>query len=195
MLQTVSPDLLEALRQFDSATIANAIECFEVRDPTAGYATSELVCQMPEIGAPMVGHAITCTVDTTTPGDRRTSRVDDLVEVVAQAPKQSILVAQHLGHERRRCCIFGDMFCTILDKLDCVGIVTDTAGRDRIGIRQRTPDFHVFSTGWVVSHGYGAFIDFDITTSICGLTVRPGELLHGDESGWWRCRWKSPQTW
>ena len=69
MSETLSPSVIETLREFDSATIANAIEHFEVRDPTTGYATSELVCQTPEIAKPMVGYAITCTLDTTTPGD------------------------------------------------------------------------------------------------------------------------------
>ena len=51
MSQIQSPQLIESLRQYDSATVANAIEHFEVRDPTMGYANNELVCQMPEIGA------------------------------------------------------------------------------------------------------------------------------------------------
>ena len=183
MSQTLSPSIIEALRQYDSATISNAIEHFEVRDPTAGYATNELVCQTSEIDKPMVGYAITCTVDTTTPGDRRSSGLEELVEMIDAAPKPSVLVAQHLGHERKRCCFFGDMFCTALQKLGCAGIVTDANGRDLSAIRSRTPEFHVFSTGWVVSHGYGVYIDLDITVSVCGLTIRPGELLHGDESG------------
>ena len=92
MSQTVSLQLIEGLRRFDSATIANAFEHFEVRDPTMEYANNELVCQMPEIAAPMVGHALTVTADTTTPGDRRRSRVDDLVETIDAAPKPSVLV-------------------------------------------------------------------------------------------------------
>jgi hypothetical protein len=43
--------------------------------------------------------------------------------------------------------------------------------------------FMFFSTGWVVSHGYGVYIDFNVTVSVCGLTISPGDLLHGDESG------------
>ena len=183
MNQAESPQLIESLGQFDSATVANAIEHFEVRDPTMGYANNELICQMPEIGSPMVGYAITATADTTTPGDTRASRIDDLVEAIDAAPKPSVLVVQHVGHDRKRCCLFGDMFCTIASKLGCVGFVTDANGRDRSAICQRTPDFHIFSTGWVVSHGYGVYIDFDVTVSVCGLTVSPGDLLHGDESG------------
>ncbi len=177
------PRLIKELRRYDSATIANAIEHFEVRDPTTGYADNRLVCQMPEIPHPMVGYALTATADTTTPGDQRTSRVDDLVDLVHAAAQPCVVAVQHVGHQRGRCCLFGDMFCTILQQLDCVGLVTDANGRDRSGIRQRTPDFHVFSSGWVVSHGYPAYIDFNTTVSIRGLTIAPGDLLHGDESG------------
>lgn len=178
-----APRLIDELQAYDSATIANAIEHFEVRDPTSGYANNQLVCQMPEIARPMVGYAITATADSTTPGDRRSSRVDDLVDLVHAAPKPAILALKHIGHERQRCCLFGDMFCTILQQLGCVALVTDANGRDRSGIRERTPDFHVFSSGWVVSHGYPAYLDFNTTVSICGLTIAPGDLLHGDESG------------
>lgn len=183
MEKTPSPHLIEALRQYDSATISNAIEHFEVRDPTTGFASNELVCQIPEINHPMVGYAFTATADTTTPGDTRSSRVDDLVELLDAAPRPSVVVIKHVGHERQRCCLFGDMFCTIAHKLGSVGIVTDVSGRDRSGIRQRTPNFHLFTSGWVVSHGYPVYIDFNTTVSICGLTISPGDLLHGDESG------------
>ncbi len=180
---TDNTELIHALRQFDSASVANAIEQFEVRDPATGFAGNRLICQMPEIAHPMVGYAVTATADSTTPGDARTSRVDDLVDLVHSAPKPAVLVIKHVGHQRERCCLFGDMFCTILQRLGCVGLVTDVNGRDRTAIRQRTPDFHVFSAGWVVSHGYPAYLEFNTTVSVCGLTIAPGDLLHGDESG------------
>ena len=183
MKQTLSPQTIEALRRYDSATVSNAIEHFNVRDPTMGYTNNELVCQTPEVAQPMVGYALTVTADTTTPGDRRTSRVDDLVELIDAAPNPVVLVAKHVGHDRKRCCLFGDMFCTVTEKLGGVGIVTDVNARDRAGIRARTPDFHLFSTGLVVSHGYGAYVDFNVTVSICGMTISPGDLLHGDANG------------
>ena len=41
----------------------------------------------------------------------------------------------------------------------------------------------MFSSAAVVSHGYGAYIDVNTMVSICGLPIRPGDLLHGDASG------------
>jgi len=64
-----------------------------------------------------------------------------------------------------------------------IGLVTDGGIRDLSGIRQRVPGFHVFASGLVVSHGIPTFLEIGITVSICGLTIRPGDLLHGDENG------------
>ena len=55
----VPPKVIEELRQFDSATVSNAVEHFAARDPTTGFANNELRCLTPEVTAPMVGYALT----------------------------------------------------------------------------------------------------------------------------------------
>ena len=175
-------EVIAGLRQYDSATVANAIEHFEVRDPVTGYASNELICQFPHLKA-MVGYAVTVTGDTTTPNDKRAARVDELVEVIDAAPKPLVLVMKHIGYDRKRCCNVGDMFCTVLEKLGGVGFVTDANARDKSGIQRRTPNFQLFSAGWVVSHGHGTFVDFNVPVRIAGMDIHPGNLLHGDESG------------
>jgi regulator of RNase E activity RraA len=177
-----SQSLIDGLRRFDSATIANAIEAFSVRDPVSGYASMDLRCQFPD-RPPMVGYAVTCTADTSTPGDDRPMRLVDVVDVIAAAPKPCVLVIQYKGPDRRRSCFVGDMFCTWLQNLGGVGMVTDGGYRDQAGIAERAPNLQIFAGGTVVSHGHGAFLDFNVTVSVCGLTIRPGDLLHGDANG------------
>lgn len=63
-MTALSPDQLEAMRRIDSPTVANAIEAFEVRDPTEGYASLELRCLFPDL-PPVVGYVVTCTADST----------------------------------------------------------------------------------------------------------------------------------
>jgi len=178
----VPPDVLAALQKMDSATLANAIEPFKVRDRTTGYANAELACQFPQ-AAPMVGYAVTCVGDTTMPGDSRPSGVAQLVDLVDAAPKPAVIVIQAAGHEQARMCYLGDMFTATMSKLGAVGVVTNGNCRDRSGIMRRTPGFHLFSRGWVVSHGYGVYYNFNTTVTVAGLTIEPGDLLHGDESG------------
>ncbi|MFH1927351.1 MAG: hypothetical protein ABIK79_04135 [Chloroflexota bacterium] len=180
--RVLSPQVLEALQQVDSPTISNAIEHFEVRDPTSGYASLELRCMFADL-RPLVGYAVTCTEDTTTAGDKRPMRLHDVLDAVQAAPKPVVLVVQYVGPDRLRSCMAGDMFCSALQKLGAVGLVTDMGNRDASGIQERAPGFQVFSPGWVVSHGHGVFLDINVAVSVCGLTIQPGDLLHGDENG------------
>lgn len=177
-----SPEVLRTLSGFDTATISNAIEKLALRDRATGYASNRITCQFPQL-KPMVGYAVTATADSTTPGDRRPPQVGELLETLEIAPRPIVLVVQHNGHNRERCCLIGDMFCCALDKLDCVGIVTDANARDKSGIARRTPEFQVFSAGWVASHGYPAYVSFNTPVTVADLTIHPGDLLHGDESG------------
>ena len=177
-----SPELIERLKKIDSATVSNAIEQFEVRDRAAGFADYELRCQFPNY-EPLVGYAVTCVANTTSPGEQRPSQMNALWDLVHAAPKPAVVVVQYQGHDRKRSCFFGDMSATGLYRLGAVGVVTDGSNRDKAGIASRAPGFHVFSPGWVVSHGRGAFLEFDLNVSVCGLDIAPGDLLHGDANG------------
>jgi regulator of RNase E activity RraA len=181
-MAVLSSDLLEALREFDSPTISNAVEHFQVRDPTTGYASMELQCQFPGL-RPMVGYAVTCTVDTTTAGDQRPMGMGKFLDAVYAAPKPAVIVAQYVGPDRLRSCWMGDMSCSAMWKIGAVGAVTDCGNRDKKGIARRVPSFQIFSPGWVVSHGWGVYLDVGVSVSICGLSIQPGDLVHGDANG------------
>lgn len=178
-----APDkLAELLRGIDSPTISNAIEKFKVRNQTEGYASAELSCRFPDL-PPTVGYAVTCIADSTSPEPAGPNRLADLFDAVASAPKPAVVVMQHQGPQRLRSCFVGDMVCTSLHKLGVAGLATDGGVRDLSGIRNRAPGFQVFSGGVVVSHGLPVYLDVNVPVTICGLAIRPGDLLHGDESG------------
>ena len=131
----------------------------------------------------MVGTAVTAISDTTCPEPVTPSGFDELLERIDEAPKPCVYVVQHVGHDRNRSCFGGDMTASALQYLGAVGMVADGGIRDRHGIGKHAPGFQVFSSGLVVSHGQGAILDFNVTVNVCGLTIRPGDLLHGDENG------------
>ena len=182
MSHPVSPAVLEALRGFDSPTVSNAIEAFGVRDLTEGYASMELRCQIPEPG-PMVGYAVTCVAESTRPGPKRRSGLHELFDLLAGAPKPAVVVIAHVDSDRPRSCVGGDMIFSAYRRLGVVGAVTDGGVRDLAGVRERVPGFQVFAPGTVVSHGTMARLDMDVPVSVCGMTISPGDLLHGDENG------------
>ncbi|MBI2195266.1 MAG: RraA family protein [Planctomycetes bacterium] len=174
--------VLEGFRAVDSATVSNAIEAFQVRDRTQGYASLDLRCLTPEL-PPLVGYAVTCRADSTTPGPRRPNRLNDLLDALVRAPKPAVIVVQAVGPDRLRSCLVGDMISAAYQKLGASGVVTDGGIRDLAGIRRRAPGFHVFAPGMVVSHGNAAILEANVPVSVCGLDVRPGDLLHGDANG------------
>ena len=178
----ISQKTIEMLAKFDSPTISNTIEHFKVRDPVTGYANMDLKCQFPN-QKPMVGYAVTCTADTTTAGCNKPMRLDKLLDIINDAPKPVVLVTKFVGPDLKKSCLAGDMFCTAMSKLGVVGLVTDMGNRDIRQIHERAPEFQVFCPGAVVSHGHGYYLDFNVSVSICGMTIQPGDLLHGDDSG------------
>ena len=184
MNKIISPEYIKKLSSFDSPTISNAIEEFGVRDNTVGYASMELKCLTPGQKS-MIGYAVTVTVDTTTPGQRpaRFGKLPELFDLVNKSPKPSVIVFKYVGPDRFRSCGFGDLAAKAFQKIGASGIVTDLGVRDLSGIRERVPGFHVFSPGLVVSHGVGNFMELGTTVSVCGLTIKQGDLLHGDGSG------------
>ena len=181
-MNTLSPEQLEELRQIDSPTIANAIETFRVRDATEGYASLQLRCMLPEL-PPVIGYAVTCTVDSTTPGDPGNNQLSALYRAVHDALKPAIVVMMDIGPDRTRGCHVGDVMSTTFQRLGAVAVVTDGGVRDLDGVRERAAGFQLFAAGTVVSHGVNRIVEVGPTVSIFGLQVRPGDLLHGDANG------------
>lgn len=175
-------ELCERLAAFDTPTIANAIETFGVRELTQGY-TGVSVRRLTRNMRPMVGYAVTVTFDSTTGGAPKPGRWFELMDVLRVAPKPAVVVSQYVGSDRQRGCWLGDIIATLMTRLGAVGTMTDTAVRDLDVIDGRLPDFSVFGTGSVASHGNGALVDVGVPVAIEGLLVRTGDLLHGDANG------------
>jgi len=182
----ISPEDMETLKSISSPNICNAIESFKVRDDSDGYATSALKCMRPEL-KPMVGYAITVSVDSTSPGslEKRKffEKFAEIMDLINTSPKPAIVVFKDIGPQSQKCCVTGDMVSTCFSSLGASGIVTDSCIRDLSGIREKTKDFQVFATGQVVSHGTLNILEIGSVVNICGTIIKPGDLLHGDESG------------
>lgn len=75
----------------------------------------------------------------------------------------------------------GEIHAQIGKALGCVGFVTNGAVRDLSALQKL--DFQCFARGARVSHAYAHVVEFDIPVHIGGLTITPGDLLHGDLNG------------
>jgi regulator of RNase E activity RraA len=71
---------------------------------------------------------------------------------------------------------------TTMKRLGAIGLVTDGGVRDIVEVRA-LGGFHYYGAGLVVAHGNPLIYDVGAEVTISGVTIRPGDLLHGDENG------------
>lgn len=176
----LTPDQLAALRAIDSPTIANAIEEFDVRDRRAGYMDGSIRCIYPELGE-ILGYAFTITFKDRGPDDppMRQEWVKALEHALA-LPTPRILVARDASKDVPAA-LFGEIMCTMLTRLDFVGVITDGTVRDLNEVRELGLQY--FASGVIVSHGQVTVESFATPVTVAGLTVNPGDLLHADCNG------------
>jgi 4-hydroxy-4-methyl-2-oxoglutarate aldolase len=173
--------VLAALRGIDSPTIANAIEAFAVRDRTEGFVSHRIRCLFPEMGV-LAGYAVTATIDTTTPGGPKSREgAIELYAALAAAPAPAVVVLQAVGPNLEYSCVVGGIMATAMRRLGAVGLLTNGGVRDLADMRGL--GFRLFAPGTVVSHGTIGILEVGGPATIDGLTIRPGDVLHGDENG------------
>lgn len=174
-------DLIEFLKTIDTPTVANAIEVLDVCSRAEGFPSLDLHCLFPELGV-MCGYAVTAHVETVTHANPKSeSAFLDLFEAVERSPKPVIVVMQEIGGDRDRAAHCGEVMSTIFRSLGAVGLVSDCAVRDLSAVRKLR--FHYFARGAVSSHANFRIVRSNVPCEVLGMTVHPGDLLHGDENG------------
>ena len=179
--ERIDNDFIESLKKIDTPTLANAIERLKIRSRAEGFPSLHLRCLFPELGV-MCGYAVTAQVETvSTANPPQESAFIDLFEAVERAPKPAIVVMQEIGSDRDRAAHAGEVMATIFSTLGAIGLVSDCGVRDLAAVRKLP--FHFFARGVVSSHAHFHVVRSNIPVDILGMTVRPGDLLHGDENG------------
>jgi regulator of RNase E activity RraA len=171
-------ELLEALRRYDTPTLANAIEEFDVRPRDEGFANLEIRCMFPELGV-MVGYAATATIRTR--GISRNGDQSPLWGHVRSVPGPQVVVVRDLDEPAPHGALWGEVNATIFQRLGCAGVVTDGIVRDLT--EARGMGFHFFARGPAVSHAYVRVESVGEPVQIGGLPVSPGDLIHADQHG------------
>ena len=183
--KTVEPlqrTILEAIRQFDTCTIANAIEHFRVRLRNEGFTRPGLECVTG--GAPrLLGYAATCRVRSADPPMSGNAYADrtDWWETIGHLPVPRIAIFQDLDATASGASTLGEVHAAILKALHCEGVITNGSVRDIPAVSRM--EFPVFASAVSVSHAYMHVVDFGAPVEIFGLGVRSGDLLYADVHG------------
>lgn len=176
----ISAEVLETLRKFDSPTISNVIELFEIRPRNAGYMDPTIRALFPEM-PPIVGFASTATSRASRPASQGTrANLKQQIEGLDRLPSPRIMVFEDVDSPVVAA-IFGEVMCSVYRRFGCVGLITNGAGRDLDAIRKL--GFAAFTSSVCVSHGYSHFEELNVPVQVGGIVVRPGDLIHADGNG------------
>src|SRR5262249_55864120 len=76
---------------------------------------------------------------------------------------------------------FGEISCSTYKRFGAAGLISTGAGRDLDQVEAL--NFPCFTSGTICAHGYCHLPSLGVPVQVGGLTIRPGDLLHGDGNG------------
>jgi len=179
----VGPLSLNSLRTLDGASIANAIETFDIRLRNEGFADASIRCLLPDL-PPAVGYAVTARIRCSSPppvGHHYHDRTDWWT-YIASVPPPRFVVVQDIDDKPGLGGFVGDVHANILRALGCEAYATNGSVRDVTTVRDSVR-MQMFAAGVAVSHAFAHIVDFGEPVEIGGLKVHSGDLLFGDVHG------------
>jgi 4-hydroxy-4-methyl-2-oxoglutarate aldolase len=180
-MDALPESVLDELRAWNTPSIANAVELFDVRPRNEGFASGEIKCIYPHFPV-MAGYAVTATIRAATPPppDAR-ARGHVLYDHVLSYPTPRIVVIKDLDDPPALGSFWGEVNGNTFKAHGCIGVVTDGGVRDVDEVEEI--GFHYFARSVIVSHAYVHVVDVGVPVEIGGLTIRPGDLIHADKHG------------
>ncbi len=173
-------DELAALKALSTPTVANAIEVFDVQPRSTGFMDPSIRAVV-LADAPLVGYAVTAKIRARDPRDPAvTATRRQMWEHILSVPEPRVVVIEDLD-EQPIGSFWGEVQANIHRALGCIGAVTNGGVRDLDEVRAL--GFNLFAGSVMVSHAYVHVVEVGTPVTLGGLTVRPGDLLHGDQHG------------
>lgn len=181
MSTLLTADEIARFQRIDTPTVCNLIELFDVRPRNTGYMDERIKCCYPEL-PPMVGFAATATFRSDAPprGGDVYNELDKQLASFAEIPGPPVVVFQDLD-DPSVAATFGEVMCSTYKAFGAAGLITSGTGRDLDQVRSLK--FPAFVSGINCSHAYCHILQLNVPVRAGGITVYPGDLLHGDCNG------------
>ena len=182
MNPNLPPQLLRELGEFDTCTIANAVDTLRVRLPNEGFTGPGITCRTKAL-PPMLGVAVTLKIRSSDPSMMPAFYLErpDWWEKMEDAPFPRVLVIEDVDAHPGRGSLVGPVHGCIIKALGFVGVVTTGAIR---GSRQFSEiGLHAFSGNVSPAHAFGHVIEMGGPVRVAGAQITPGEIIHGDHDG------------
>lgn len=180
-MSKIDQKILDKLSTFDTPTICNIVELFQIRPRSTGFMDARIQACFPEM-PPVVGFAATATFRAGGPPRQQDAYASTELQVerFEELSGPPIVVFQDLDNPTVAA-TFGEVMCTTYQVFGAVGLITSGAGRDLEQVRAL--NFAVFTSGTISAHGFCHILQTHVPVHVGGLVIYPDDLLHGDLNG------------
>lgn len=174
---------IEALADWNTPALSNALDALRLRGFNGGY-TDGSIHRVTGVGAdspvPMVGRAVTARMVAREPGDDAVP-VSRLHQAISEMEGPVVVVIEDCDQPAGGGAFLGEVNGSLLAALGIQGVVTNSRVRDIDTLRELP--FSVFSPGLCVARSYMRLIEVGGPVTVAGMSVQPGDIVHGDEHG------------
>ena len=173
--------LFAHLRQFDTPTIANALEIAQGKRALDGFTRQHYLSAFPKLPA-IVGFARTAAIRCSTPYDPAVRRKNQIAyyEHVAQGEQPTIAVIQDIDSQPGLGAFWGEVNTHVHWGLGCVGTLTNGSMRDLDAMQ---PQFQCFAATLSPSHAWVQVVEIGKPVEVLGLAVTNNDIVHADRHG------------
>jgi regulator of RNase E activity RraA len=184
MPRLLDPAELEALKEYDTPTICNALELVAPARRAMGFNRRPLVAAFPQM-KPVVAFARTAIIRAREPHPRGREQATQMrlgyYQHIADEPLPSIAVIQDIdAPDTGFGAFWGEVQTHVHKGLGCAGVITDGSVRD---LDAMAPDFLVLAGSIMPSHAHVHLVDFGGTVSVAGMAVSANDIIHADRHG------------
>ncbi len=179
----VSTGAFRAIAHLDTCLASNAIERLRVRLRNEGFIRgTALHCMFPD-QPPMLGYAVIGRVRSSVAPTHGRCYHENMNwwRYLTTVPEPRIMVLQDVDEYVGAGALVGELHAAIGLALNCIGYVTNGSVRDLPAVEAL--GFHLFAGSVSVTHQYAHVCDYGTPVELGGLTIRPGDLIHGDRHG------------
>lgn len=189
-MMTNDPKILNGLKEFDTATVFNAVEEL-IKSTEAGsapdgtgihplnYTGPEIISLNPELGN-AIGTVVTAEVTTNDP-DSEKINWDEYYDTLDSTPGPIIAVIKDVDSRPGRGASFGDGMARRHRLLGVTGAVIEGTVRDIAGITE--VGLPIWAKGKVPGHGVFNLISVNRPVTAGQLIIYPGEIIIADMDG------------
>jgi regulator of RNase E activity RraA len=175
---TTTAEHIETLAAWDTPALSNALDSLRLRAHNTGY-TDGSVHRITG-GVPIVGRAVTARMVARDPGEDGVP-VSRLHALIAESEQPVVVVLQDCDEPAGSGAFLGEVNGSLLAALGIKGLITN--GRVRDVDELRGFPYSVYAGGLCIARSYMRLVDVGSEVTAAGMTVRPGDILHGDEHG------------